>query len=214
MNPRYAYSLLLFGAVLVILNPAAAALVQSGAAFAPEPPLVPGMQQHVAASYVVIPSGSDTVASGHSFQMQTDLSGAQWTIQVTVDGRNAAAQTATGTVAFVNGALLSYSTDHDVGLSVTIDGTVPQDAAGQIAVLQIVELNNAGTGIPGSLITITLPVAGSSPAVAATSVPVPVSESPESRLPAETRTPGFALPAALAALSLAATGVRAWRRER
>ena len=104
-----------------------ATVVLSSDSFTPNPPLVPGTQQHVVATYAIIPSGSTTFAKGHSLQMVTDLSAAKWSIQVTLDGRNAAQQSASGDAAFVNGELLSYSTNHDVGMIVTIDGHGPAD---------------------------------------------------------------------------------------
>lgn len=149
--------------------PAAATLVQTSVSFTPNPPLVPGSEQDMVGEYALIPSGATTFARGHELQMQTGLLGARWSIQVTLDGRNAAFQTATGSAAFVNGELLSYSTNHDVGIIVTIDGTVPQDAADPFTVLEIEEIDNSGGVVPGSVLTISPMVvpqatAGSPPA--------------------------------------------------
>lgn len=186
--------------VLLALVPAASAtVVLSSDSFTPNPPLVPGTEQHVVAQYAVIPSGSTTFAKGHSLQMVTDLSTARWSIQVTLDGRNAAQQSASGDAAFVNGELLSYSTNHDVGMIVTIDGMVPQTSSDQVMVLQIEEIDNSGNVVPGSVITISQPVTGSVPVATPSAVPThtPPLVTPEA--PA-TKAPGFAAGAALAGL--------------
>jgi len=149
----------------------AASLVLSTVSFVPDAPLSPGGQQQVIATYVVIPAGSTTFAPGHSLQMQTDLTGARWTIQVTLDGRDAARQTATGSTAFVNGALLSYSTDHDIGIVVTVDGTVPANASMPLPVLTVKELDNGGNAVPGSDLVIRQPVAGSTATAATSAIP-------------------------------------------
>jgi hypothetical protein len=149
---------------------ASSTLVLSDVAFTPNAPLVTGSPQHVVAQYAVIPSGATTFAKGHELQMQTDLTGAKWSIQVTLDGRNAAQQSASGSAAFVNGELLSYSTNHDVGMIVTIDGDVPQTPSDQLMVLQVEEIDNSGNIVPGSVITISQPMAGQ-PAPATSAVP-------------------------------------------
>lgn len=186
--------------VLLALIPAVSAtVVLSSDSFTPNPPLARGTQQQVVAQYAVIPSGSTTFARGHSLQMVTDLTGAKWSIQVTLDGRNAALQSASGDAAFVNGEILSYSTSHDVGMIVTIDGMVPQTESDQVMVLQIEEIDNSGNVVPGSVITISQPVAGSVPVVTPSAVPA---HTPPLVTPAvqPTKTPGFAAGASLAAL--------------
>jgi hypothetical protein len=138
--------------------------------------------------------------------MQTDMVNAKWSIQVTVDGRNAAQQSATGNAAFVNGELLSYSTDHDVGMIVTIDGNVPNTRSDQLMVLQVEEIDNSGNVVPGSVITISQPMAGQP----APSTVIPTQTSmvvtPVSQ---PTKSPGFAAP--LAGISLG-TGLLLWSR--
>jgi hypothetical protein len=154
--------------LLAAVPPVSSSLVLSDVYFTPAGPLVTGSPQHVVASYAVIPSGATTFPVGHSLQMQTDLVNAKWSIQVTLDGRNAAEQSATGNAAFVNGEILSYSTDQDVGMVVTIDGTAPPTQSDQVMVLQGEEIDNSGNVVPGSVITISQPVAGT---------PVPTSPS-------------------------------------
>jgi hypothetical protein len=187
--------------VLLLLTPAVSAtVVLSSDSFTPNPPLIPGTQQHAVVQFSVIPSGSTTFARGHSLQMVTDLSGAKWSIQTTLDGRNAAQQSATGSAAFVNGEILSYSTNHDVGMVVTIDGLVPKTSSDQVMVLQIEEIDNSGNVVPGSIITISQPVAGS--VVSAITLPAVPTLTPPLVTPAApvTRSPGFAAGGALAAL--------------
>jgi len=207
--PRIIIPVVLF---FFLVSPAAATLVLSDVSFSPMAPLVPGGQQHVVATYTVIPSGSTTFAKGHSLQMQTDLARAQWTIQVTLDGRDAARQTASGSVAFVNGAILSYSTDHDVGMVVTIDGMVPADASGSLTVLQVEELDNSGTLVPGSILSVTQPVAG--PASPVITLVMPTLTPPLVTTTLPKGSPGFALPVAVSALVAAVLLVRIISRKR
>jgi hypothetical protein len=106
--------------------------------------------------------------------MQTDLVIAQWNIQVIQNGRNAAQQTAYGSVAFVNGALLSYPSNNDVSLSVTIDGIVPQGQGDQVMLIQVKELDNSGNVVPDSEITVSQPVAGQPTTIPLTVLSTPV----------------------------------------
>ena len=198
---------------LLLASPAAAGLVLSNVAFTPDAPLVPGGQQKVVATYAVIPAGSGTFARGHSLQMETNLEGAAWTIQVTLDGRDAARQMKSGSVAFVNGELLSYDANHDVGLVATVEGTVPANASPPFSVLTVRELDNNGNAVPGSTLDISQPVAGSVTAPPATSS-LPTLTPPVVTTAATPRSPGFVLPAAFAAFAAAALtgGARARRR--
>jgi hypothetical protein len=101
-------------ALLLLVAPVMATLAFSGVSYAPNPPLVLSGQQHMIATYSVGPSGATTFVRGHELQMQTGLMDARWNIQVLINGQNAAQQSASGSSAFVNGALLSYSTNNDV----------------------------------------------------------------------------------------------------
>ena len=205
MTRRFSCIPIVLVILLLFVPPAIAGLVPSGVSFTPDAPLVPGGRQHVVATYAVIPPFS----RGHSLQIQTDLTRAQWIIQVTLDGRDAARQTASGSVAFVNGALLSYSTDHDVGIVVTVDGTVPPEASGALMALQAEELDNAGNVIPVSVYAVSQPVAGpASPA--ATSV-VPTLTPPPVTTTVPKAAPGFAMPAVVSALIAAVLLMQVFR---
>jgi hypothetical protein len=183
----------------ILITPAFATQVLTSVAFTPDAPLVPGGTQEVVASYTIIPSGSTTFSRSHSLQMQTGLLNARWNIQVILNGRNAAQQSASGSAAFVNGVLLSYPTDNDVSMTVTIAGTVPPDASGQLMVMQVEEIDNTGNIVPGSTLTINQPVMGES--VAPTTVPV---LTPDQTAPSATptKTPGFTLVAGIIALGV------------
>jgi hypothetical protein len=146
--------------VLLQVMPVNATMALTDVTYTLPPPLVIGSQQHVTARYYLGPSGATTFIPGHQLQMQTDLVNARWNIQVLLNGRNAAQQSASGSTAFVNGALLSYSPNNDVSLEVTIDGIVPRTQGGQVMVLQVKEIDNSGSVVPGSEITISQPVAG------------------------------------------------------
>ena len=206
--------LVLCGILLVLLTvpPATATQLLTGVSCSPAPPFLPGDSQHTVAHYTILPSGSATFPRGHDLQMQTNLTDARWTIQVIVDGNNAARQTASGSTAFVNGVILSYSTNHDVSFTVTIDGSVPETAGDSVTLLRMVELDNAGITLPGSQSLVSRPVAGNA-SVPVTMVPVvPLSTSPlATPAAAVTISPGFALPSVIAAVSLAGT---AWMRRR
>ncbi|MCK9580407.1 MAG: hypothetical protein M0Q92_08145 [Methanoregula sp.] len=187
--------------VLLALIPAVSAtIVLSDVAYTPDAPLVPGSTVHVVAQYAIIPSGSTTFSTGHSLQMETGLSDAKWSIQILLDGRNAAQQSASGSAAFVNGELLSYSTNYDVGMIVNIEGFVPAAAGSPLMVLQVEELDNSGSVVPGSVITLSQPVAGTAPAKAA----VPTLTSPV--IPVQTTAPrasGFGCAVGIIACCLA-----------
>jgi len=146
--------------ILLQVIPATAIMVLTDVSYAPNPPLLIGGQQNVTARYYVGPSGATTFIPGHQLQIQTELVNAQWNIQVLVDGRNAARQSSSGTTAFVNGALLSYSTNQDVSLDVTIDGVVPQTQADKVIVVLVKEIDNSGSVVPGSMILSSKPVGG------------------------------------------------------
>ncbi len=120
--------------------------------------------------------------------METGLANAQWNIQVRVDGRNDARQSASGSAAFVNGALLSYSTDNDVSLEVTIDGIVPHIRRDQVIVLQVKEIDNTGDLVPGGVITLSQPVGGEPATPPQTAFPTPT---PPPVPPSPTKSAGF-----------------------
>jgi len=210
MTRRFLSVIVPLGILLLLISSAAASVVLSTVSFAPDAPLAPGQNQQVTATYAIVPAGSTTFAPGHSLQMQTNLTGAAWNIQVTLDGRDAARQTASGSVAFVNGEILSYPTTRDVGLVVTIDGIVPADASGSLSVLTVKELDNGGNAVPGSDLTISQPVAGGSRQIPTTVLPtltppVVTTVTPESA-------PGFAAPFALIALLAAILVLRSAER--
>jgi hypothetical protein len=73
----------------------------------------------------------------------------------------------------VNGALLSYSLNNDVSLEVTIDGFVPLTQDGQIVILQVKEIDNSGSVVPGSETTISQPIAGEPATTLQTMYPPP-----------------------------------------
>ena len=196
--------------LLLIALPAAASQVLTSESFTPDSPFVAGGQQHVVLKYTVLPSGSTTFPRGHNLQMQTGLAGTQWTIQVIVDGNNAARQTASGSTAFMNGAILSYSTNHDVSFTVTIDGTVPVSATGTVTVVQVAEIDNTGNVVPGSQGVINRPVAGPVPApVPAISAVPALTPSPVTPAATVTRSPGFGVLPGIAAFSFCGL---AWMR--
>ncbi|MDD1681902.1 MAG: hypothetical protein LUQ35_09845 [Methanoregula sp.] len=212
MTHRLPHLAIVLAIGFVCISPVTATVVLSTVSFLPDAPLVPGGQQQVVATYAIIPSGSTTFAPGHSLQMQTDLTGAQWTIQVTLDGRDAARQTASGSVAFVNGELLSYGTNRDIGIVVTADGTVPANASGSLTVLTVKELDTGGNVVPGSILAISQPVAG--PVTPRGTSVLPTLTPPLATTPTPKGSPGFVVPVAITALVAAVIVLRAFFRER
>jgi len=201
MQIRFFIPAVALGMLVLLSSPVAASLLLTGVSFVPDAPLVPGTSQHMVATFDVRPDGSTTFSRGHELQMQTNLVDARWSIQVIDDGNNAALQTASGSVAFVNGALLSYPTSHDVSLMVTINGTVPLSAISPFMVLTVEELDNSGAIVPGSTTMVNQPVAGQSPATVTPVMPTltPVVSAPA---PVPTQSGGFAPVTGILALCL------------
>ena len=187
--------------VLFLVTPAAATYTLTDISYNPNPPLVSGGQQKATATFYIGPSGSTTFIKSNELQMQTDLVNARWNIQVIQNGRNAAQQSASGSAAFVNGALLSYSNNNDVSLQVTVNGVVPQTQSGQVMVLSVEEIDNSGNVVPGSVITISQPVAGQPVTAVQSALPTltPLVVIP----PSPTKTSGFTMIAGILAFGLA-----------
>jgi len=192
-------------AFILLISPVAATLALFDVSFTPNPPMVPAQPQQVSAKIWIIPSGATTFASGHNIQLQTTLANAQWNIQVLVDGIPSAHQTAQGNAAFINGALLAYQTNRDVSIVVNVAGTVPANAGSSLLVMQIEELDNNGSVVPGSVITIIQPttVLTATPSIPTIPVVTPI----KTTLPppsSPTRAPGFSLLGGMGALCIVA----------
>jgi len=198
---------LLSGCLLLLLMvlPAAASPILASESFTPNPPLVAGGQQQLQATFA-IPSGT-SFPKDHELQLQTQLTEARWNIQVIVDGHNAAQQPASGSAAFINGMLLSYSVNHDVQFTVTITGNVPSSATGTVTLLDMVEIDNSNNIVPGSEIVISQPVAGTGTPVVTTSPAIPTLTPPLVTTAPAAQSPGFSSVVCLTGLSLLL-----WRR--
>jgi hypothetical protein len=178
--------------------PVDASMTLTSMNYTPTPPLVTGNQQHVIAKYYLGPSGATTFIPSHQLQMQTELVNERWNIQILLNGLNAAHQTASGSTAFVNGALLSYSLNNDVSLEVTIDGFVPRSQDGQIMILQVKERDNS-SAVPGSETTVSQPVA-EEPATTLQTLNPPPTLPPD--YPSPTKSVGFPLTLGIGAIIL------------
>ena len=173
---------MLMAFVLLLASPAAATLVLSGSTLTPATlPLVPLHEQKIDVRIAIIPSGGRTFALGHRLQVETDLTDARLSIGVIVDGYPGAQQTSEGRVAFVNGFVLSYSTDIDVSVEITVSGTVPRDAGPSVTLLTVRELDNGGLVIPGSAIMVSEPV------VPVTGIPTPETSLATTTVPEKTK---------------------------
>lgn len=202
MNPRLPKTVLLssaFIALLLLVPPVAATLALTDVSYTPNLPLVIGGEQHMIATFYLVPSSATTFIKNHELQMQTDLANARWNIQVIQNGHNAAQQTASGSAAFVSGEILSYPNSNDISLSVTVDGVVPQSQNNLVMLLTVEEIDNNNNVVPGSVITISQPVAGQPAAgvqtVLPTLTPPVIPSSP-------TKSAGFPIIAAILAIGL------------
>ncbi|MDO9549795.1 MAG: hypothetical protein Q7J03_02365 [Methanoregula sp.] len=193
-------------AFLLLATPVAATYTLTDVSYTPNPPLVIGGPQQLTATYYIGPSGSTTFIKGHELQMQTDLVDARWNIQVILNGRNAAQQSVSGSAAFVNSEIISYPNTNEVNLQVTVDGVVPQ-SSGQVMLLQVEEIDNSNTIVPGSAITLSQPVAGQPTTPVQTMLPT---LTPAIVPPTPTPSAGFTMAAGILALSLV-IGAIFWR---
>ena len=203
--------LFLTAVMLFIGSPAAAALVITNESFSPVQPLVAGSGQHTVIMIAVIPAGATTFSRTHTLQMQTALADARWNIRITVDGIPAARQSASGTTAFVNGYLLSYPTTSDVSFTVTLDGIVPSGAETNVTILQLTELDRAGTPVPVGSLTVCAPLIAPSPGTVKS--PQVTAATPPAATAAPTRSPGL-LPVTCLVASLVAAAVYGYTRVR
>ena len=179
--------------------PVDASMTLTSVNYTPPIPLVSGNQQHVIARYYLGPAGATTFIPSHQLQMQTELVNARWNIQVILNGLNAAHQSASGSTAFANGALLSYSLNNAVSLEITIDGFVPLTQDGQIVILQVKEIDNSGSLVPGSETTFSQPVAGEAAPTLHTTYPTPTLPPVQ---PSPTTSVGFPLTLGIGAIIL------------
>jgi len=199
MIRRITVLILMIAFSLLLVTPVAATYTLTSVSYTPNSPLVIGGQQQVTATYYIGPSGSTTFIKGHELQMQTNLVNARWNIQVLQNGRNAAQQSVSGSAAFVNGEILSYPNSNDVSLVVTIYGIVPQTATEQVMLLQVEEIDNSNNIVPGSVITLSQPVAGQPSTPVQTMIPT---LTPTRVPPSPTKSAGFPATAGILAISL------------
>lgn len=185
---------ILCGAVILVMLalvvPAAATFqIQQSELNPSKMPLEPKTQQSVTAIIAIIPQGATTFIIGNQLQLTTELTAPQWEVQVMVNGIPAAVIPAQGNTAFINGFLLSYPTSDDVTVSASVTGIVPSGVS-SVNLLQVVQQNNAGVTVPGSIQTISAPVAVPATGVQ-TPIPTPSSPVPTMATPAPTRAPGI-----------------------
>lgn len=192
---------LMAAALLLLAVPAAATQYLVSESFTPNPPLIPGGSQHAIIQYAI--ASGTSFPKNHELQMQTDLANARWNIQVILDGNNAAQQTASGSAAFLSGEILSYSVNHDVRFTVTIDGTVPSTAAGTVTILQLVEIDNSGTIVPGSQSIVSQPVEGAGTPGFTMAPAVPTLTQPVVAATSAAKSPGFSSVLGIAGIGLA-----------
>lgn len=200
MTPHLHYLFLAVVAMLCLVPAVSATQSLVSESFTPNPPLAPGGSQHAVIQYAI--TSGTTFPKDHELQMQTDLQNARWNIQVILDGNNAAQQTVSGSAAFLSGELLSYSVNHDVRFTVTIDGTVPATATGMVTVLQLVEIDNSGYVVPGSESTISQPVAGAGTTGVTTAPAVPTLTPPLVTTTQATKSSGFSVVLCIAGVGL------------
>jgi hypothetical protein len=160
VHPEMVYFGIIMG-MLIIAIPVSAAFVFQDVVIDPSMmPLQPGQKVETTAQLVIIPQGgSTTFIESNQLQLSTQLAGAQWEVQVMVNGIPAAKIPQNGDIVFINGFLLSYPTSSDVVVFINQSGVVPVTGGQEIFLVQAVQLNNAGQTIPGSTNVISEPVA-------------------------------------------------------
>ena len=177
--------------ILALIMPVSATFqIQQSAINPSQTPLQPGAKQSVNAVIAIIPQGATTFIPDYQLQLTTDLVVSQWDVQVMVNGRPAAVIPVTGSTAFINGFLLSYPNNNDVAVNVAVTGIVPSGVS-SVNLLQVIEQNNAGQTVSGSVQTISEPVAV--PATPVTTAP-PVPSAPvmtTATPPPPTKAPGL-----------------------
>jgi hypothetical protein len=186
---------ILCGAVILVIfaliMPVSATFqIQQSALNPSKTPLQPLTQQSVTAVIAIIPQGATTFIIGNQLQLTTDLTGPQWDVQVMVNGIPAAVIPARGNTAFINGFLLSYPTSNDVSVSASVTGIVPAGIP-SVNLLQVIQQNNAGQTVPGSVQVISEPVAvPATPALTASPVPATPVATPVTPVPTKAPGPG------------------------
>ena len=203
-TPPSALALVAFAACIFLFSPVAATYALSDVSFSPEPPMVPAQLQHLSAKIWIIPSGATTFATGHAIQLQTTLENAQWNIQVIVDGLPASHQSAQGSATFINGEIVSYPTNRDVSIVMNVSGTVPAGAGSSLMVIKAAEVDNNGSIVPGSVVTISqLTTVTTGTPAPPTNPPVTPAKTTSPPTPSPTRAPGFSLFWGICALCIA-----------
>lgn len=181
-------ALLAFAAIVL---PASATLILSAPTLNPSTiPLSPGSYQSVNATLTLIPSGDTTFNSQHSVQITTDLNQPVWYVQVFKNGIGAAVIPTLGNAVFINGYLLSYPSNNDVSVAIGVSGITPSTPGANVTLLQVEEIDNTNTVVPGSVSTVTEPVAGT---VATSSASLPANTPQPASVPATAtrQSPGF-----------------------
>ncbi|MEN6611589.1 MAG: hypothetical protein ABFC24_12165 [Methanoregulaceae archaeon] len=160
---RHPYRILIcLVALSVLFVPVAATELLSAPTLTPATvPLEPGGSQAVNATLTIIPSGSTTFNSQHSIQMTTGLLQPSWNVQVVKNGIPAAVIPSLGNAVFVNGYLLSFPSTNDVSILIAVSGTTPSTPGANVTLLQVEEIDNTNGVVPGSVFTVTAPVAAS-----------------------------------------------------
>ncbi len=136
----------------ILIVPAAATISLQTVNVTPPDDIIPSGSVVTAAAHIqIIPQGPTTYIEGYTLVLSTDLENASWNATVMVDGTQAAVLPKDGKFVFINGYLLSYPVNRDVGVKVDIRGTVP-DLADKtpFRVIQAEELNNQGQAIGDS----------------------------------------------------------------
>ena len=195
--------------IFALIMPVSATFqIQQSAINPSQTPLQQGAKQSVNAVIAIIPQGATTFIPSYQLQLTTDLEISQWDVQVMVNGRPAAVIPVKGSTAFINGFLLSYPNNNDVAVDVSVTGIVPPGVS-SVNLLQIFEQNNAGQTVPGSVQTISEPVAVPATAVV-TAPPTPVMTT---ATPPPTKAPGLSPVILIGGLVIGAFAVSIVKKE-
>lgn len=98
-----------------------------------------------------IPSGGETFPDSHNLQLASEMDSPSWTYAIILDGIENPSKTEIGQNININGWLLSYPSNRELSIKVTMEAKAPVvQSTQEKIVLAVRELDNQGTTISGS----------------------------------------------------------------
>jgi len=98
-----------------------------------------------------IPSGGETFPDSHTLQLASEMDSPSWTYAIILDGIENPSKTEIGQNININGWLLSYPSNRELSIKVTMEAKAPVvQSTQEKIVMAVLELDNQGTSISGS----------------------------------------------------------------